>query len=86
MSCGKQGRKRSVVVEACGVPLDAMAAPANRRDGLLAATLETVAMVGSPHGPALSAFCWLAMSAPPTATASRPSSASASIKLPATVK
>lgn len=49
MACGKQGRKGSVVVEACGIPLVAMAAPASRRDGLLAATSETVAVMGVPR-------------------------------------
>ena len=36
------GGKRSVAVEADGIPLGAVTAPANRRDdGLLAATLQT---------------------------------------------
>jgi transposase/uncharacterized protein affecting Mg2+/Co2+ transport len=44
---GKQGLKRSIVTEARGIPLGAVPAPANRRDdGLLAATLNTVAVVG----------------------------------------
>jgi transposase len=43
----KQGLKRSIVSEACGIPLGTVAAPANRRDdGLLAATLDTIAVVG----------------------------------------
>jgi hypothetical protein len=44
---GKQGLKRSVVTEADGIPLGAVPAAANRRDdGLLAATLDTLAVVG----------------------------------------
>jgi transposase len=44
---GKQGLKRSLVTEAGGMPLGAVAAEANRRDdGLLAATLHTIAVVG----------------------------------------
>jgi transposase len=40
----KQGLKRSAATEARGIPLAAVAAPANRRDdGLLAATLDAVA-------------------------------------------
>jgi transposase len=43
----KQGLKRSTVTEAGGIPLGTVAAPANRRDdGLLAATLDTLAVVG----------------------------------------
>jgi transposase len=43
----KQGLKRSVLTEAGGIPLGTVPAPANRRDdGLLAATLDTIAMVG----------------------------------------
>jgi transposase len=43
----KQGLKRSTVVEAGGIPLGVVAAPANRRDdGLLAATLDTIGVVG----------------------------------------
>jgi transposase len=43
----KQGLKRSVAVEACGIPLAAVPAPANRRDdGLLAATLDALGVVG----------------------------------------
>jgi transposase len=44
---GKQGLKRSIVTEAGGIPLGAVPAGANRRDdGLLAATLDTVKVVG----------------------------------------
>jgi hypothetical protein len=44
----KQGLKRSVAVEADGVPLAAVPAPANHRDdGLLAATLDAISEVGS---------------------------------------
>lgn len=47
---GKQGMKRSTVVDANGVPLGAIAAPANRHDSpLLAPTLDTV---GDLHGSA----------------------------------
>jgi transposase len=43
----KQGLKRSMVTDAGGVPLGAVSAPANHRDdGLLAATLDTITMVG----------------------------------------
>jgi hypothetical protein len=43
----KQGLKRSVAVEAGGIPLAALAAPANHRDdGLLAATLDVIGAVG----------------------------------------
>jgi transposase len=43
----KQELKRSTVTEAGGIPLGTVAAPANRRDdGLLAATLDTLAVVG----------------------------------------
>jgi transposase len=43
----KQGLKRSVAVEATGIPLAVLAAPANRRDdGLLAATLDAIGAVG----------------------------------------
>jgi transposase len=45
---GKQGGKRSLVVEGGGLPLGVVAAPANRRDdGLLAATLDTLEALGS---------------------------------------
>jgi transposase len=44
---GKQGLKRSLVTDAGGIPLGAVPAAANRRDdGLLAATLDTLAVVG----------------------------------------
>jgi transposase len=43
----KQGLERSVAVEAGGMPLAVVPAPANRRDdGLLAATLDAIAGVG----------------------------------------
>jgi transposase len=43
----KQGLKRSMVIEAGGLPLGAVPAPANHRDdGLLAATLNTLTVVG----------------------------------------
>jgi transposase len=43
----KQGLKRSVAVEAGGIPLAALPAPANQRDdGLLAATLDAIGPVG----------------------------------------
>jgi hypothetical protein len=43
----KQGLKRSVAVEAAGIPLGVVPAPANQRDdGLLAATLDAIAVVG----------------------------------------
>ena len=43
----KQGLKRSVAVEAGGIPLAALPAPANQRDdGLLAATLDALEVVG----------------------------------------
>jgi transposase len=43
----KQGLKRSIVTEAGGIPLGAVPAPANRRDdGLLAATLDTITVLG----------------------------------------
>jgi transposase len=43
----KQGLKRSVAVEATGIPLAVLPAPANRRDdGLLAATLDAIGAVG----------------------------------------
>jgi transposase len=44
----KQGLKRSVAVEADGIPLAAVPAPANQRDdGLLAATLDALGVVGA---------------------------------------
>jgi transposase len=43
----KQGLKRSVAVEAAGIPLAVVPAPANQRDdGLLAATLDALGAVG----------------------------------------
>jgi transposase len=43
----KQGLKRSVAVEAAGIPLATLPAPANHRDdGLLAATLDALEVVG----------------------------------------
>jgi transposase len=43
----KQGLKRSVAVEAGGIPLAAVPAPANHRDdGLLAATLDAIGLIG----------------------------------------
>jgi transposase len=43
----KQGLKRSVAVEAAGIPLAVVPAPANHRDdGLLAATLDAVEALG----------------------------------------
>jgi transposase len=49
----KQGLKRSLVTDAGGIPLGVVAAAANRRDdGLLAATLDTLAVVaGLPAQP-----------------------------------
>jgi transposase len=44
----KQGLKRSVAVEAGGIPLAALPAPVNHRDdGLLAATLDALGVVGA---------------------------------------
>jgi transposase len=44
---GKQGIKRSTLVDANGIPLGAIAAPANRHDSLLLAeTLDTLEVVG----------------------------------------
>jgi transposase len=44
---GKQGIKRSVIVDANGIPLGAIAAPANRHDSpLLEETLDTMEIVG----------------------------------------
>jgi transposase len=43
----KQGLKRSVAAEAGGIPLATLPAPANHRDdGLLAATLDAVSVIG----------------------------------------
>jgi hypothetical protein len=45
----EQGLKRSLATETGGIPLAAVAAPANRRDdGLLAATLDAVTVIGPP--------------------------------------
>jgi transposase len=47
---GKQGIKRSVAVDAAGIPLGAVAAPANRHDSpLLAPTLGTLEKLGVPE-------------------------------------
>ncbi len=44
---GKRGIKRSTVVDACGIPLGVLAAPANRHDSpLLDGTLETLKVLG----------------------------------------
>jgi hypothetical protein len=44
---GKQGLKRSTVVNASGIPLGAIAAPANRHDSpLLDETLDTLEALG----------------------------------------
>ena len=44
---GKQGIKRSTVVDAKGIPLGAVAAPANRHDSpLLEQTLDTLGVLG----------------------------------------
>jgi transposase len=44
---GKQGIKRSMMVDACGVPLAVVAAPANRHDSLLLApTLDVLETLG----------------------------------------
>ena len=44
---GKQGLKRSTIVDAVGIPLGAVAAPANRHDSpLLEPTLDTLATLG----------------------------------------
>ena len=44
----KQGLKRSLAIEATGIPLAVLAAPANQRDDrLLAATLDALDVVGS---------------------------------------
>ena len=47
---GKRGMKRSVVVDAAGIPLGAVAAPANRHDSpLLAPTLGALETLGVPE-------------------------------------
>jgi transposase len=44
---GKQGTKRSTIVDACGIPLGAIVAPANRHDSpLLEQTLDTLETLG----------------------------------------
>lgn len=44
---GKRGIKRSMVVDACGIPLEIVSAPANRHDSpLLADTLNTLQRLG----------------------------------------
>jgi transposase len=44
---GKQGLKRSTVVDACGIPLGAIAAPANRHDSpILDESLDTLEVLG----------------------------------------
>ena len=49
---GKQEMKRSVVVDAAGIPLGAVAAPANRHDSpLLAPTLGALETLGVPECP-----------------------------------
>jgi transposase len=49
---GKQGIKRSVVVDAEGIPLGVASAPANRHDSpLLAPTLDVLEALGLPHEP-----------------------------------
>jgi len=49
---GKQGLKRSTIVEAQGIPLGAIAAPANRPDSpLLEPTLDTLAALGRLPAP-----------------------------------
>ena len=46
-TAANKGCKRSVAVEAGGIPLAALPAPANQRDdGLLAATLDALEVVG----------------------------------------
>jgi hypothetical protein len=46
---GKHGLKRSVAVDAAGIPLGAIAAPANRHDSpLLEGTLDALAVVDTP--------------------------------------
>ncbi len=49
---GKQGIKRSVVVDARGIPLGVVSAPANRHDSpLLAPTLDALEALGLPPEP-----------------------------------
>src|ERR1039457_4490369 len=48
---GKQGTKRSIVVDGAGIPLGVVQAPANRNDSpLLASTLDTLADRALPPG------------------------------------
>jgi len=48
---GKQGTKRSILVDAAGIPLGVVQAPANRNDSpLLASTLDTLADRALPPG------------------------------------
>jgi hypothetical protein len=70
---GKQGRKRSTVTEARGIPLGAVAAGANRHDApLLGPTLDTL---GGSARCRLSQWCtWT-----PATTASRPATCSMSV-------
>src|SRR5918994_418485 len=49
---GKRGIKRSMMVDACGIPLGAVSAPANRHDSpLLAPTLDALEALGLPPEP-----------------------------------
>src|SRR5215208_4024817 len=49
---GKRGIKRSVVVDAEGIPLGVVSAPANRHDwSLLAPTLDALEALGLPPEP-----------------------------------
>jgi transposase len=49
---GKRGLKRSMMVDACGIPLGAVSAPANRHDSpLLAPTLDALEALGLPPEP-----------------------------------
>jgi transposase len=49
---GKQSIKRSMMVDACGIPLGVVAAPANRHDSpLLAPTLDALEALGLPPEP-----------------------------------
>jgi len=51
---GKQGLKRSMVVDARGIPLGVVSAPANRHDSpLLAPTLDTLEALGLPPEPVI---------------------------------
>jgi hypothetical protein len=56
----KQGLKRSIAVEADGIPLAAVPTPANHRDdGLLAATLDAITVVGPRPTRPVVHRCWL---------------------------